>query len=108
MSPAPISTPSSTNRLPAWPVTAIAMFIAIVIAIYVANRKGGLVGLIEGSVKSSASIPHLILAVGFLVAFSGAPFYLSGTAAILILAFVIMYISPGSIAAASESTARHP
>jgi iron(III) transport system permease protein len=79
----------------------IAMSIAIVIAIYAANRRGGLVEVIEGSVKSSASIPHLILAVGFLIAFSGAPFYLSGTAAILILAFVIMYISPGSIAAAS-------
>jgi iron(III) transport system permease protein len=79
----------------------IAMAIAIVIAIYVVTRKGGLVSLIDGSVKSSASIPHLILAVGFLIAFSGAPFYLSGTALILVLAFVVMYISPGSIAATS-------
>lgn len=82
----------------------IAMAIAVVIAIYTAERQSHLSRLIDGAVKSSAAIPNLILGVGFLIAFAGAPFYLSGTAAILVLAFVVMYISPGSIAASAAIT----
>lgn len=82
----------------------IAMAIAIVVAIYTMNRSSALSSVVDATIKSSAAIPNLILAVGFLIAFSGAPFFLSGSAAILILAFVVMYIPPGSIAATSAVT----
>lgn len=82
----------------------IAMGIAVVIAIYTAERKNLFGKGLDTAIKSSAAIPNLILGVGFLIAFAGAPFYLSGTAMILILAFVVMYISPGSIAATSAIT----
>lgn len=79
----------------------IAMAIAVIVAIYAVNRSSAISTLVDGAVKSSAAIPNLILAVGFLVAFSGAPFFLSGTTLILLLAFIVMYIPPGSIAATS-------
>lgn len=82
----------------------IAMSIAIVVAIYTVNRATALSAAVDATIKSSAAIPNLILAVGFLIAFSGAPFFLSGTALILVLAFVVMYIAPGSIAATSAVT----
>lgn len=79
----------------------IAMTIAIIVAIYAVNRRGLLANAVDGAIKASAAIPNLILAVGFLVAFGGAPFFLSGTTTILLLAFIVMYIPPGSIAATS-------
>lgn len=82
----------------------VAMAIAIVVAIYTVSRPTALSAGIDAIIKSSAAIPNLILAVGFLIAFSGAPFFLSGSAVILILAFVVMYIPPGSIAATSAVT----
>ncbi len=77
----------------------VAMGIAVIVAIYAVNRSSAFSAFVDGAVKSSAAIPNLILAVGFLVAFSGAPFFLSGTTTILLLAFIVMYIAPGSIAA---------
>ncbi|WP_062206485.1 iron ABC transporter permease [Aureimonas sp. AU12] len=82
----------------------IAMAIAVIVAIYTASRSSALGDAVDATIKSSAATPPLILAVAFLVAFSGAPFYLAGTATILLLAFVVMYIAPGSIAATSAIT----
>lgn len=82
----------------------VAMVIAVIVAIYTVGRSSALSGVVDATIKSSAAIPNLILAVGFLIAFSGAPFMLSGTALILILAFIVMYIPPGSIAATSAVT----
>ena len=82
----------------------VAMAIAVVVAIYTVGRASAVSAIVDATIKSSAAIPNLILGVGFLIAFSGAPFMLSGTALILILAFVVMYIPPGSIAATSAVT----
>lgn len=82
----------------------IAMFIAVVVAIYSVDKSSRIGGLVDAVIKTSAAIPHLILGVAFLIAFSGSPFMLSGTAAILIMAFIVMYIPPGSIAAVSALT----
>lgn len=82
----------------------VAMAIAVVVAIYTVGRASAVSSMVDATIKSSAAIPNLILGVGFLIAFSGTPFMLSGTALILILAFVVMYIPPGSIAATSAVT----
>ena len=82
----------------------IAMFIAVVVAIYTVDKSSRIGSVVDAVIKTSAAIPHLILGVAFLIAFSGAPFMLSGTAAILIMAFIVMYIPPGSIAAVSALT----
>lgn len=82
----------------------IAMAIAVLTAIY-AGFHGGWIGrLVDIVIKSPATIPNLVISLAFLTTFSGAPFFLSGTLLILLLAFVVMYIPPGSIAATSAIT----
>lgn len=82
----------------------LAMTIAVLVAIHAAFR-GGLIGRIGDIViKSPATIPNLVISLAFLTTFSGAPFFLSGTLVILLLAFVVMYIPPGSIAANAALT----
>lgn len=76
----------------------VAMTVATVIAIY-SIRQGGVVAQVADAVlKWPATIPNLVIALGFLVAFSGAPFFLSGTVLLLLIAMVIVYIPTGSIA----------
>ena len=82
----------------------IAMTIAILTAIYAAFRGGTLGRVVDAIIKSPATIPNLVTSLAFLIAFSGAPFYLSGSLTILLIAFIVMYIPPGSIAAASALT----
>ena len=77
----------------------LAMVIAIVAAIYVSLQKSAVTAAVDFVLKVPTILPHLIIAVGFVIAFGGSPFFLSGTIAILILAMMVMYISPGAIAA---------
>lgn len=77
----------------------IAMAMAVIAAIYLAFQQGALSRAIDLMVKAPAAIPNLVIAVAFLVALSGSPFFLAGTATILLLALIVMYIPPGSIAA---------
>ena len=79
----------------------IAMAMAAVIAIYTSRRANLLSTVADGVLKWPATIPNLIIALGFLVAFSGPPFYLAGTVLLLLLAMIIIYIPTGSIAANS-------
>lgn len=54
---------------------------------------------VSGIVKIPASVSHMILAVGFIAAFAGPPFRLSGTATILLIAYVVTYLPQASLAA---------
>jgi iron(III) transport system permease protein len=77
----------------------IAMAIAVVIIIEGSQRHGLVTSLSDGAITASSAIPHLILALAFLIAFAGAPFNLAGTKTLLLLAFIVMYMPPGFIAA---------
>jgi iron(III) transport system permease protein len=76
----------------------IGMLIVTVIAVFLVNREGALPRMIDFLIKMPGVIPHLILALGFLVAFGGFPFYLAGSVQILLLAYIVTYIPPGAIA----------
>ncbi|MCZ8108059.1 MAG: ABC transporter permease subunit [Burkholderiales bacterium] len=82
----------------------LAMGIAVLTAIYSSLRGGWLGRLVDVVIKAPATIPNLVISLAFLTTFSGAPFNLSGTLTILLIAFIVMYIPPGSIAAASALT----
>lgn len=82
----------------------LAMGIAVLTAIYSSFRGGVLGRLVDIVIKAPATIPNLVISLAFLTTFSGAPFNLSGTLTILLIAFIVMYIPPGSIAAASALT----
>ena len=82
----------------------IAMGIAAIAAIYVAQTRGWLSRSVDAVIKAPATLSSLILSVGFLVTFSGAPFYLAGTLTLLLVAYIVIHIPPGSIAASAAAT----
>lgn len=64
--------------------------------------RGGVVGrFIDGVTKLPVAFSNVVIALGFVVAFSGPPFGLSGTIAILVLCYFVLYIPHASIAAGS-------
>lgn len=82
----------------------IAMVIAAIAAIYVAQTQGWLSRIVDGVMKAPATISSLVLSVGFLVTFSGAPFFLAGSLFLLLMAYVVIHMPPGSIAASAAAT----
>lgn len=77
----------------------IAMIVAALLAVY-ADQIGGVRSkLIGGVTKVPLAVPELVKAVGMLAAFGGAPFLLSGTLRLLILAYVVAALPLASIAA---------
>jgi iron(III) transport system permease protein len=82
----------------------LGMAVAVLAAIQVAYRPGLFSRAVDFLTKAPAAFPNLVIAIGFLVSFSGAPFYLSGTATILLLALIVMYLPAGSIAASAAVT----
>lgn len=78
----------------------IGMVAAALLAIYV-RQPGFRFGraTLDASVKLPSVFPHLVLAVGFILMFSGPPLNLGGTTIILLAAYVSMYFPQGSVAA---------
>ncbi|WP_353144727.1 ABC transporter permease subunit, partial [Paracoccus sp. (in: a-proteobacteria)] len=77
-----------------------AMVVAGILAIYIRrNARAG--NFVDGVTKFPAAFSHVIIGIGFLIAFSGPPLHLAGTLTILFLAYVIMYLPEASIAANS-------
>jgi iron(III) transport system permease protein len=72
---------------------------ATILALYVKRAGTPFARVLEGSVRLPAALSGLVLAVGVLLAFSGPPFYLQGTIAILLIAYVILYMPQASVAA---------
>lgn len=80
-------------------VSTITVVAGSVLAVYAAQargRSGTIVGVVT---KVPAAIPHIAFAVGILVAFGAAPFFLSGSLWILFICFVIIFFPTASIAA---------
>lgn len=69
------------------------------ISLFVRDRGKGTGRAIDALIKLPASISTIVLAVGFILAFSGPPFRLNGTFLILLLAYLALYLPQGSIAA---------
>lgn len=82
----------------------IAMAIAVITGIYVAFKVSLFSKFVDFVIKSPATIPALVISLSFLTTFSGAPFNLSGTLLILMLAFIVIYIPPGAISASAAIT----
>lgn len=84
---------------------AAAATITVIVAallIYTSSRiikKGG--NVLEFSLMTPSVIPHIVLAVAFIVTFSGPPFNLYGTRTLVLLAYCVMFIPEASRAAAS-------
>lgn len=79
----------------------ITMFIAglLLFVTQRVTRRGH--GLVEFSLMTPSVIPHLIIAVAFIVAFSGPPFYLYGTRTLVLIAYCVIFIPDAARAAVS-------
>ena len=72
---------------------------AAILALYVQRASRTMAKVIDAAVKMPASISTIVLAVGFILAFSGPPFNLNGTYLMLLLAYLALYMPQGSVAA---------
>lgn len=82
----------------------IGMLVAATLAIYSARVGPPVSNWIDGVTKLPAAMPHVVIAVGFLITFGVAPFYLTGTLSILILAYIVIGMPQASIAATAAAT----
>lgn len=75
--------------------TPISGVLAMLVAFLIVRRNFPGKGLMEfGSILSYA-VPGTVIGIGYILAFNGAPFYLTGSFAILVLCFVFRYMPVG-------------
>jgi iron(III) transport system permease protein len=72
---------------------------AATMALFIQRSGGRLARVLDGLIKLPASVSTIVLAIGFVLAFSGPPFNLNGTYAILLLAYLALYMPQASVAA---------
>jgi iron(III) transport system permease protein len=77
----------------------IGMAAAAILALYIRRDPGPFGRFVDGVTKLPAALSHIVIAVGFLVAFGGPPFHLSGTLLLLLIAYLVIYLPEASIAA---------
>ena len=77
----------------------IGITISAIISVYAQRTRTRFSSFIDGVVKLPAAVSGLILSVGFILAFAGPPFRLSGTLVLLLMAFIATHMPNGSIAA---------
>jgi iron(III) transport system permease protein len=81
-------------------VATVATVLSGVLAVYVKRLSArGVARAVDGVVKLPATVSHVVMAVGVLVALGGAPFHLAGTTSILFIAYLVLYMPQASIAA---------
>jgi iron(III) transport system permease protein len=62
-------------------------------------RTGGRFGrVVDGAIKFPATLSHIVIAVGFVLALGGKPFNLAGTVLILMLAYLALYFPQTAVA----------
>lgn len=80
----------------------VGMALAAVIAFFIdRNRRSLAAAAIDSTTKLPAAVSHLVIAIAFVVSFSGAPFYLHGTILILLLAYIVLYIPQATLSAST-------
>jgi len=78
-------------------VASILMIIAAIVSVAVLQRRSRLGSFIDGVTKVPAAVPNIIIAVAFVLAFAGSPFYWGSTFTILILAYVLVYFPHAAV-----------
>ena len=77
-------------------VATVGIVMASMLSVLNRSRSRG-VGLLDGLIKLPVIISHLVLALGFILAFAGPPFKLVGTVTILLLAYIGLFVPQGTI-----------
>lgn len=79
----------------------IGMIVAAVLMEYARDRGGWRANAVLGIVRLPGAIIHVVLGVGFLIVLGAPPFNLQGTALILLLAYIVIYMPQAATAAGS-------
>lgn len=77
----------------------IGIVAAAVISIFLRRSSSVFGRVLDSSIKLPAVIPHFVVAIGMLFAFSGSPFHLAGSFWILLLAYLALFLPQASVAA---------
>jgi iron(III) transport system permease protein len=80
---------------------AVGMTIAAVVVLYIHSARASAGSFVDAVTKFPGALSNIVIGVGFLFAFSGPPFNLSGTLLLLFLAYLTIYMPQASIAAGS-------
>jgi iron(III) transport system permease protein len=87
------------NSLVLGVVCATAGMLAAAVVSVLVRRSGRATGmLVDAAIKFPPTLSHLVIAVGFVLAFSGAPFHLGGTLWILMLAYISLHMPQATTA----------
>ncbi|MET0767377.1 MAG: iron ABC transporter permease [Aeromicrobium sp.] len=76
----------------------IAVIVSVLVAIVARQRPGWLTTSVNAVLKLPSTFSHIIVALAVLLAFAGAPFWLSGTVWIILIAYLVLYLPQASIA----------
>jgi len=79
-------------------VGTIGIAAAAVISLFVVRMSGRFGRVLDGAIKFPATLSHIVIAVGFVLALGGRPFNLGGTVVILMLAYLALYFPQTSVA----------
>jgi iron(III) transport system permease protein len=82
----------------------IAMIIATVLTLDLQRRPNGFSRGIDAVIKIPAAVSAIVVTIAVILAFSGGPFNLSGTLAILLVCYLIQFLPQGSVAADAASS----
>lgn len=81
----------------------VAILAAAVSAVYIRRSRNWIVKrVIDGTTKLPGAFSAVVIAVALIAAFGGPPFRLSGTLAILLIAYLIFYMPQATITASSS------
>lgn len=76
----------------------VGMIAAAVVSLLVRQSGRGTGMVVDAAVKFPPTLSHVVIAVGFVLAFSGAPLHLGGTLWILLLAYICLHMPQATTA----------
>jgi iron(III) transport system permease protein len=79
----------------------LGMLIATLLMLYVRQRKGLVGRVVDGVVNAPSAVSQTVMGLAFVIALSGPPFYLAGTIAVLLIAYLVIYMPQAAISAGS-------
>ncbi|HEY4224774.1 MAG TPA: iron ABC transporter permease [Pseudolysinimonas sp.] len=79
-------------------VATVGMIVAAMVSVLMVSSRSRIARIADGALKLPVIVSHIVLAVGFILAFAGPPFQLGGTWAILFLAYFLLFMAQGTLA----------
>lgn len=78
------------------------VLLGAVIAYYLERSRAPRVArIVDGATKLPGAVSHLIIGIAFVGSFAGPPFFLAGTTALLLLAYLVLYMPQATFSASA-------